>query len=55
MEAENRTKGVGYRGDEKGLRRLGVYRGWGTNHQLGNAISAQSGTCMLRDLRCRPG
>ena len=49
------TKGVGYRGDEKGLRRQGVYRGRETNHRLGNTILAQSGTCVLGDQRCRPG
>ena len=30
--------------DEKGPRRQGAYRGWGTDHRSGNAILAQSGT-----------
>ena len=50
----NRTEGVGYRGDEKGLRGEGVYRGQETDHQSGNATSAWLG-CMLGDQRCRLG
>ena len=46
---------VGYRGDEKGLRGQGVYRGWETDHQSGNMTLAWLGTCMLRDQRCRLG